>query len=525
MTLNTHLHLGTPLIWVNSDEPERVIDDVILQARREVFQLDPFEGLVVWKNNAWRKVLVVLPDGSEGSTFKFEVAFQHVYENDGVFIISNAHKVAEDLLGMFSGLYGKYRNSYKTNSADHLPCQLVLISCTGEIPPEISRHVAIVDHELPNGPELAAIATDISNNIEGGVLGEDASAAKIVKAGLGLSESEFMQASLLSVKDSGIIDPKSVNEFKMAKIKSGGVLEIRNPVITLDDIGGLDRAKEIINAIVWTWTHPEQAKEFSITPIRRILMIGVPGTGKSAICEATAKTLDLELAKFGVTQMMNKFIGESENNMRLAFRQIRAMAPLVCWMDELGRDLSGSGSQNDAGTTDRVHGELLTGIQELPDNVLLMAAANRIDGIPPEMLRADRFDKIMFVGFPSLEERVDIFRIHLGKLASEFDLEACAQTTNMFTGAEIKSLIQEVRFNVSTSQKRAITTQDVVSAAPNQKNRLWIKHQPEMLAMYKRAVVEWDWASSQQRQDAELVISGQVGLHKSTPGNTVYQGI
>src|SRR5690606_27736174 len=150
-----------------------------------------------------------------------------------------------------------------------------------------------------------------------------------------------------SVRDYSVISPKVVKDFKSSKIKAGGVLEIIEPKMSLDDIGGLDRAKEIINAIVWSWTNPTEAEKFGITPIRRMLMIGVPGTGKSAICEATASTLGLELAKFGVSSMMNKFIGESERNMRLAFKQIKAMAPLVIWDDEIGRDLSGSGSMND----------------------------------------------------------------------------------------------------------------------------------------------------------------------------------
>lgn len=529
MKLDTHLQLGTPLIWVNSDEPERVTDDVLLHStRRKVFKLDPFEGLLVWKNESWRKVLVQLPDGSEGPTFDFQAAFGKVYEDKGVFIIPNAHLMAKDYLHIFAGLYDKYRGSYKINSADDLPCQLVLICCTGEIPPEISRHVAIVDHELPGPEQIAEMTLAIKEGVtDKDILPDEKSIPKIIKSALGLSESEFMQSALLSIRDNEVIDPDSVNDFKLTKIKAGGILEIRAPKLGLDDIGGLDTAKEIINAVVWAWEHPEEAAEFGITPIRRMLMIGVPGSGKSAICEATAKTLDLELAKFGVSQMMNKFIGESEKNMRLAFKQVRAMAPLVCWADEVGRDLSGSGNQNDAGTTDRVHGEFLTGLQELPDNVLFMGAANRIDGIPPEMLRADRFDKIMFVGFPSLNERVEIFRIHLGDAFVDHDLPALAEATALFTGAEIKALIQETKFKISTKERRHITTQDILTFAPGQKNRIWVKHQPEMLAMYKKAVVEWDWASSDQKMDAEVILSMAAGnsVGQKVSGNAAYTGM
>lgn len=526
MNLNLHLELGSPLIWVNSDEPERVIDDVILQTSRNVFRLDPFLGLVVWRNEKWCKVLVALPDGSEGPTYDFNAAFGHAYEQKGVLIIPNAHLMIKDFLHIVAGLYSTYRQAFLKDDADDLPPQLVLISCTGEIPPEISRHVAVVDYTLPGPEELAELLLGIDKGLaEKKVLPEKNSSPKLTKAGLGLSEAEFMQASYLSIKEKGFLDHQFVNKFKMDLIKSGGVLEIRNPQISLDDIGGLDNAKDIIKSIEWTWENPEEAAQFGIIPIRRMLMIGLPGTGKSAICEATANTLGLDLAKFGVSSMMSKWIGESEKNMRLAFRQVRAMAPLVCWADELGRDLSGAGTANDSGTTDRVHGEFLTGLQELPNNVLFMAAANRIDGIPPEMLRADRFDKILFVGYPSIEERVDIFNIFLGERKEEFDVEKLADATPLFTGAEIKSLIQEVKFKISGVQRRQITTEDILAVAPTIKNRLWIKHQSVVIDMYKRALDEWDWASTAQQTDAGLILSGKITSGTRTmsgAGSTVY---
>jgi SpoVK/Ycf46/Vps4 family AAA+-type ATPase len=246
-------------------------------------------------------------------------------------------------------------------------------------------------------------------------------------------------------------------------------------------------------------------------PLRRVLFVGVPGTGKSAICEATASSLNLDLAKFGVSQMMDKFIGESEKRMRAAFSQLRAMAPLVVWMDELGRDLSVGDYQGDGGTTSRVHGEFLTGIQELPDNVLLMAAANQIGHISPEMLRADRFDKIMFVGLPSMEERVGIFGIHLGEDADQFDLESLASQSDTFTGAEIKALIREAKFKISVKEKRKITQKDIESLIPSQQNRMWIKHKETVLDMYKRAIAEWDWASSKQLEDAAKLFGAAKG--------------
>jgi ATP-dependent 26S proteasome regulatory subunit len=143
-----------------------------------------------------------------------------------------------------------------------------------------------------------------------------------------------------------------------------------------------------------------------------------------------------------------------------------------------------------------------------------MAAANRIEGLPPEMLRADRFDKILFVGFPSEEERLDIFRIHLGEATVNHNIENLAAATPQFTGAEIKSLIADVRFKISSSERRHITTEDIVAAVPKFRNRLWLKHRSGIIDMYRRALSEWEWASTGQLNDAELIIGGGTSIGK-----------
>jgi SpoVK/Ycf46/Vps4 family AAA+-type ATPase len=262
------------------------------------------------------------------------------------------------------------------------------------------------------------------------------------------------------------------------------------------------------------WSNREQAKKFGITPIRRVLMVGIPGTGKSAICQATAAELGLDLARTGISQVMNSFIGQSEANMRAVFNQIKMMTPLCVWIDEFGRDLSGgqSSSHVDGGTTDRVHGEFLTGLQELPEDTFLMCAANQLEHLKPEMLRADRFDKIVFVGLPSFLERKEILKIYLKDIETdhEYDYDSLAQSTEYFTGAEISSLIKEVKFFVVTSDFRAITTQDILQHIPKVKNTIWNKHRDMVKSMYQHALEQWDWASSEQQEDARNIINGRI---------------
>jgi SpoVK/Ycf46/Vps4 family AAA+-type ATPase len=199
--------------------------------------------------------------------------------------------------------------------------------------------------------------------------------------------------------------------------------------------------------------------------------------------------------------------------MRAVFAQIRAMSPLCVWIDEFGRDLSGGSSSShvDAGTTDRVHGEFLTGLQELPDDTFLMCAANQLDNLRPEMLRADRFDKIVFVGLPSFNERVDILKIYLKDIETdhEYDYEALASATEFFTGAEISSLIKEVKFFIVTDEFRPINTQDIISYAPRIRNTIWNQHKDMVKSMYQFALQQWDWASSEQISEANNIISGR----------------
>jgi len=168
-----------------------------------------------------------------------------------------------------------------------------------------------------------------------------------------------------------------------------------------------------------------------------------------------------------------------------------------------------------------VHGEFLTGLQELPSNVFLMCAANQIENLRPEMLRAERFDKIMFVGLPTLEERIAIVKIYLSDVASEnfYSYEEIADATKYMTGAEIKSLIKEVKFNVALNEERVATTRDIVQHVPKTRNILWNKNRQMVQDLYSMALEQWDWASTEQFEEASSIVGGVL-----SNGNTANTG-
>lgn len=524
MSLATHIKVRTPLVWVVSDEPHRVTETVLAAATQPVYRLDAIRGLLVHRQDRWREVLVRDEHGNLAPSFALGDAVQEAYRTHGVLVVDHAHHSSDRLLGFYAAVNRLFLDAVRADDAEALPCQFVLISYHDQVPPELAREIVRVTYELPDEAALDAMLGRFDGTEA--VRAEDR--PRIVRAAKGLSEFEFTHICAEALATDGHLDPAVINSAKVAQLNAGGLLEVRAPSMGLDDIGGLDVMKRLLETTAWLWAHPGEAERLGVEPLRRVLLVGVPGSGKSAVCEAAASLLGQDLAKTGVANAMSKWVGESEANMRRIFTQIRAMAPITLWIDEFGRDASGgmSSSEVDGGTTDRVHGEFLTGLQELPPDVFLMAAANRIEGLPPEMFRKDRFDKIVFVGLPTGAERAEIFRIHLGDRAADHDCERLAGATPFFTGAEIKALIKETRFAVVGEDRRTLTDDDLCAAAPRLKGRVFVNHHDQVLNMYRMAQSNWDWASSAQEAEAATVLSATrpavaaatIGTHRGHAG-------
>jgi ATP-dependent 26S proteasome regulatory subunit len=519
--LFSQIKLGYPSLWVKTMDTSKALESIVNFSDRSYFIIDPINGFCQYKNGSWKPVLVDMPSPDDPAqvikkvTFDFSVAHDFIskyeIETQKTFmfdVFSNPDGFVEMYAGLFNNANVIYREAFWSNDLASMPIQYIIVSHFSA--PENFAHLFnFIETEYPSIEDFVTVLAHINSSSNNQLVTSDYKA--IASSALGLSETEFINLALTSVLETGEVSADYIYEQKMSSVKKNGILEIIKPQITFDNIGGLDFIKDLISRNANLWHNPEQAKQFGISPIRRMLMVGIPGTGKSAICEATANALGLDLARTGISQVMNSYIGQSEANMRAVFKQINAMAPLCVWIDEFGRDLSGgqSSSQVDGGTTDRVHGEFLTGLQELPENVFLMCAANQLEHLKPEMLRADRFDKILFVGLPSLEERQSIFSIYLSGINTPhvYNTEALANATQYFTGAEIKSLISEVKFFVSSSELRAINTQDILSHVSKMRNILWNKSRPMIQELYRTALDQWDWASTDQYTEAQNVLN------------------
>jgi ATP-dependent 26S proteasome regulatory subunit len=512
------IQLGNPAIWVKTTDSSRLEEFVTSFNKRQYFTIGS-SGFSKFVDGKWKPVLVTIPNPNDPgttipvTTTDLSVAFDYLLhsketENMAITFICNvigATQGFEQQFGhLIADLHTQYRKAFFADDTNKMPLQLLVFSAL-DVPESFAHYFYVHEDICPTQQELIDIIHHIHTSTNGEVIKIE-KAREIANAGLGLTESKFINLALVSILEKGTVDPTYIYESKMANIKKNGILEIIKPKTTFDNIGGLDNIKEVITKNLYFWNNPQEAEKFGIQPIRRILTVGIPGTGKSAICEATANALSLDLARTGVSQVMNSFVGQSEQNMRAVFAQIKAMAPLCVWIDEFGRDMSGgqSSSHVDGGTTDRVHGEFLTGLQELPDNVFLMCAANQLNHLKPEMLRAERFDKIFFVGLPSFEERVEIIKIYLPE--GRHDYEAIANSTKYFTGAEIKSLIKEVKFNIVSTHHRDVETVDIVKHAPKVRNILWNKERDMIKDLYRYAYENWDWASSFQYNEIDDIL-------------------
>jgi ATP-dependent 26S proteasome regulatory subunit len=498
--------------WVQTQDYHRLVDLMIENRKQDnVFIFDPFEGLLQFIEDRWRTVVIPDPNDPKQHITIMDpgLAFMHIVAEDGVYIVGGAENVAADLYAPVISLMGKYRASFLNDNTGSLGACIIFVSTTTDVPEIYGRNMPFVSMPLPTREDIVELYRSIAT-FNPHVVGEKDNAKALVESSVGLSESELITAATEMISSSGFVDAVRMDDLRTSLLKSGSQIDLIEPKITFDSLGGLDIAKKLIIESAKLLSNPETAAKAR----NKIMLVGVPGCGKSALCEATASELGLKLARTGVTQQMSKWIGESEANMRHTLATINAMAPVVWWVDEFGRDLSGGGTSNDGGTTDRVQGELLTGMQELPDNVYLMAAANRIDGLAPEMLRQGRWDEILFVGFPSQSEREDILKIYIQKAGwtnvEDFDIVALAGGCEGFTGGEIESSIQKLDF-LHNSDGTLANTSSLAAVFGDQTNLMIVRHRGAMAEMYKRAVQEWTFASSAQRVDAARVINGEFG--------------
>lgn len=330
---------------------------------------------------------------------------------------------------------------------------VVLLSHALKIPPELSRLSATLRLALPSEEQLMAMvreeARSWSERNQGArVRTDNATLQKLVNNLRGLSFADARRLIRTAIHDDGAItdsDLPNLNRAKFELLDMGGVLAFEYDTASFADVGGLRQLRR------WLEERREAflCSDGADAP-KGLMLLGVQGSGKSLAARAVAGLWGLPLLRIDMGALYNKFIGETERNLREALALADSMAPCVLWADEIEKGLAGKNS--DEGTSRRVMGTLLTWMAERRSKVFIVATANAIDELPPELLRKGRLDEIFFVDLPDAETRSTIFRIHLTKRqhpVDSFDLPALAQAAEGFSGAEIEQAVVSATYTAA----------------------------------------------------------------------------
>jgi hypothetical protein len=328
--------------------------------------------------------------------------------------------------------------------------KLILVDHRDDLPPVVAASSARFEQSLPEEEELEAIAKETLRNChseQGIVLSISRQGLDtIIKNLRGLTRGQARAVIRETLGKDRRLDESDVNHVLALKRRALGhstLLEYVEAPVTLDEIGGMSRLKFWLAQREGSFS--KEAAEFGLIPPRGVLMLGVQGGGKSLAAKAVATAWKRPLLRMNVGALYDRFIGESERRLRDALKQAEAMSPVILWIDEIEKAFAGASAQSaDGGLSRRMFGEMLTWMQERTAPVFVIATANDIEALPPELLRKGRFDDIFFVDLPGPEAREQIFRIHIKKRKrdpDEFELPKLVAASEGFSGAEIEQAI------------------------------------------------------------------------------------
>lgn len=348
---------------------------------------------------------------------------------------------------------------------------LVILAPRLNLPQELQKAVTVVDVPLPRRSELEAHLEVI---LKGGKLPAQLKPRErdeLVRSAQGMTLREFEQSLALSVGELGELDARAIPlvlREKEQTVRKSSALECVTWDEGFDSVGGLARLKAFLASRRDAFT--AEARAYGLPAPRGLCLIGVQGCGKSLSAKAVARYYNLPLLRFDVGRAFAGLVGQSEENARAALRLADSLAPCVLWIDELEKSLSGarSSSASDGGTTARVISTITTWLQERPSSgVYVVATANDISALPPELIRKGRFDEIFFVDLPAPAERRSILTIHVGKRGRApegFDLERVAAETVGFSGAELEEAVIAALYKAFADGRREPTTEDLLGA-------------------------------------------------------------
>jgi SpoVK/Ycf46/Vps4 family AAA+-type ATPase len=346
----------------------------------------------------------------------------------------------------------------------------ILVTCpTSKLPDELKDEAVIIDFPPPDAAELEQVLNSLTQTPGVKINLTSLGREKLVQAALGLTTAQASRVFAKAIVAGGALDDRSIDmvtEEKKQIIREAEALEFYPVSETINDVGGLEVLKDWLRLRERAFS--SQAREYGLPAPKGIALIGIPGTGKSLTAKMIGGLWRLPLLRLDVGSLFGSLVGESEERARRALRLAETVAPCLVWIDEMEKALAHGGL--DSGTSTRVFGTILTWMQEKTAPCFVVATANDIASLPPELLRKGRFDEIFFLDLPTPAERKEIFAVHLRKrkrLPQDYDLEALAQASEGYTGAEIEQAVIDAMY-VGFGEGREFATQDILAALRRQ---------------------------------------------------------
>ena len=446
-----------PLIYVVSAEEERAEKVIAHEARecnpvRDVFLYDLVHGFEhdgQAKNNFLQALQKIEQDAAQLAAI---YVFRDLHRRLG------GQRPDEMIVRQLRNLFRRLRNSRKT---------VILLSPVLEIPSELEEQITVLNFPLPDANDIKTAIKQMVPPTQ--IRLSNAGMDQLIKACLGLTRdriSHTLAKSLVQKQSIAESDIDLVLNEKQQRIRQTEFLEFFTPNETLDSIGGLDNFKQWLKQRQRAFSN--EARDFGLPNPKGVLLMGIQGTGKSLCAKAIAHLWRLPLLRLDMGRLFGSLVGQSESRTRQTIQLTETLAPCVLWMDEIDKGFAGmGGNSTDSGTSQRVFGTLLTWMQEKSSPVFIVATANNINSLPPELLRKGRFDEIFFINLPNYEERKQIFAVHLERFRPaslrRFHIDRMAEIAKEFSGAEIEQAIIEGMYR-AFNENRDLTTDDVIAA-------------------------------------------------------------
>lgn len=463
-SLASYVEAFYPIIYINHFD-FRVIDELIknVAEHRKIVEYNNGLGFVDFKTKAPMQVCDLY-------NFLYTVK-DDGYDNEMFILLKDVHDQLDkpEIISLLK--YIAERNLYNEDYS----ATVFIASSKLRIPAELEELITVIDMPLPSVSEIKNIMTDFIDDlmieVSDDVVNEIALSLK------GLNKFQVQQILNLAYQDGGLLDSEDKSLIFTQKeqlIKKAGLLEMIPVKEQIDDIGGMENLKEWLYRKEKIFNNLDKAMKFGVDVPKGIMIVGMPGCGKSLAAKATAKLFNIPLIRLDVGRLLGKYVGESEENMRKALKLSEAISPCVLWIDEIEKAFAGVGnSSGSSDVTTRLFGQFLTWMQEKENTVFIVATANDISRIPAEFLRKGRFDELFFVDFPNSEERRKILEIHLKKRRrwnKDLNIISLVKLTEGYNGADLEAIVKDAIESCFIEGKEQLETKDLELAQQNIKS-------------------------------------------------------